>query len=49
MKKRKAKTIDSADRFNLLDILLTDSEAENWKSEVEQSEDDSSSDDEYWK
>merc|ERR1719203_284978 len=49
VKKRKAKTIDSADRFNLLDILLTDSEAENWKSEVEESGDDSSSEDEYWK
>merc|ERR1711974_317644 len=43
-RKRKAKTIDTADQFNLLDIILTDSDnEEKWKSgESDDGEEDSS-------
>merc|ERR1711936_1071363 len=46
-KKRKAKSMDAADKFNLLDIILTETDDENYCSNSENESDDSSSDDEW--
>eukprot|EP00092_Neocalanus_flemingeri_P014188 GFUD01015307.1.p1 GENE.GFUD01015307.1~~GFUD01015307.1.p1 ORF type:complete len:2572 (+),score=650.46 GFUD01015307.1:122-7837(+) len=48
-KKRKAKSMDAADQFNLLDIILTETDDENYCSVSEKESEDTSSDDEYWK
>ena len=46
-KKRKAKSMDAADKFNLLDIILTETDDENYCSASENNSKDSSSDDEW--
>ena len=46
-KKRKAKSMDAADKFNLLDIILTETDEENYCSASENESKDSSSDDEW--
>ena len=46
-KKRKAKSMDAADKFNLLDIILTETDDENYCSASDKESKDSSSDDEW--
>jgi len=48
-KKRKAKSMDTADQFNLLDIILTETDDENYCSVSEKESEETSSDEEYWK
>jgi len=48
-KKRKAKCMDAADQFNLLDIILTETDDENYCSNSEKESVETSSDEEYWK
>merc|ERR1712203_308981 len=46
-KKRKAKSMDAADKFNLLDIILTETDDENYCSASDRESKESSSDDEW--
>ena len=46
-KKRKAKSMDAADKFNLLDIILTETDDENYCSASDKESKESSSDDEW--
>ena len=46
-KKRKVKSMDAADQFNLLDIILTETDDENYCSASDRESKESSSDDEW--